>query len=127
MKTYSIVYQAKGKQPETVECTEYSLQKYLEHLVQENVEVLSIATHRMKRKEKPKDINKIEKSRYYTNQYSIYCRYHKNGRIDATTYEEIKAKLKELKSICKTRQEYQQKFEEYKKSANIILQYNASK
>lgn len=118
LKTYGIVYQVRGKQPETIECTKYSLQKYIEHFAQENAKVLCIVTHSLKKKEKPRDINKEEKLRYYNNQYSNYYKRYKNGKIDVVAYEEIKKKLKELKNVCKTREEYQVQFEAYKKSAN---------
>lgn len=118
MKTYSIVYQLTGEQSKTIDCTEYSLKNYVEHFLQESGEVLCIVAHRTKKKEKTKDINKEEKLRYYKNQYSNYYTQYKNEKIDATIFEEIKTKLKELKSICKTREEYQAQFEAYKRRDN---------
>lgn len=112
-KTYSIVYKLAGEQ-KTISCSCYSLQKYVDKLVSERGEVIYIFAHKQKEKEKkPKDINKAEIQRYYNNKYSNYQKQYKVGKINEQEFEEIKKVLKELKSKCKTREEFENRFIEY--------------
>lgn|GEM_PF-3392738 len=127
-KTYSIVYKIAGEQ-KTISCSCYSLQEYVDKFVNEGGEVICIVAHKQNEKEKkPKDINKAEMQRYYNNKYSNYQKKYKVGKLNEQEFEEIKKVLKELKSKCKTREEFENRFIEYqnKKNTNNIPKYSVS-
>lgn len=124
-KTFTIIYQ-KGKEIKEFECSCYSLRKTIEKFVSEDGEVLCIVAH--EQESKPKDINKIQKQKYYNNKYSNYYKKYKLGKISENEFIEIKQLLKQLKNECKTSSEFEKKFLEYqnKKSTNNIPPYNVS-
>lgn len=127
-KIFTIVYQ-KGKEIKEFDCSHYSLQKAVDKFVAEGGEVLCVVAHKSKiREKKPEDINKTQKQRLYNNKYSSYYKQFKKGTINESEFIEVKEVLKKLKNECKTSNEFEKKFLEYKnkKSTNNIPPYNVS-
>lgn len=58
----------------------------------------------------------LDKQKYHNNQYSTYYKQYKNNKITNEEFLQIKAKLKYLKTNCKTREEFEFKFNQYKKA-----------
>ncbi len=122
MKTYTIVYKI-GKKQETIECSECSLQMFLDKYIKEKGKIISTIAHKpVIRKVKVKDINIMQKENFYNSKYHFYYKKYKNRLINEKQFCEIKKIIKDLKREYKTREECEIKFEEYKKSTNNILQ-----
>lgn len=127
-KIFTIIYQ-KSKEIKEFDCSYYSLQRTIDKFVTEGGEVLCVMTHKSNIKEKkPEDINKTQKQRLYNNKYSNYYKQFKKGKINESEFIKVKEVLKKLKDECKTSNEFEKKFLEYKnkKSTNNIPSYNVS-
>lgn len=113
-KMYKIVLN-NGEEIINSYCTSYSLPKLLEQFINDDWKTLFISSYKIGKesKKKNRDLNNLEKERYYNTKYSLYYKRYKNNKIEEKEYEEIKEILKRLKNECKTKKEFETKFEKY--------------
>lgn len=117
---YTITY-LKDNKIEEFSCTIYSLEKMKTQFVKEGAQILSVIEHPLKSdKTKSSNLNKSNINKYYNSQYTLFYKRYKKDKISKSTFDNIITKLKELKSECTTREDFEKKFEEYKKSLTYI-------
>lgn len=69
---------------------------------------------------------KQEIQKFYKTKYAFFNRKYKANKMTQTEYKEAINKLKEIKSESDTIEEFEIKFNEYKKTLTIIPPYNVS-
>lgn len=116
--TYTVFYTEDGVQ-KGIGCSKFSLTKYIETLSSEGAEDIVAVPNKVVKPKKTINKNIVEIRKYYDSKYTCYYRKLKLNKIDQDTFMNIVKVLKELKSTCKDRLEFEKKFEEYKKSLTV--------
>lgn len=119
-KVYSIIY-IKDEEECLIDCSVYSLNNYKRQLQNKGCEIIDIVPHKIEKitKIQKDDRNKIAKQKYYSARYTMFYRKYKSNKIDRTLFDSVIEVLKELKKECRTKTEFEKRFEEYKKTLDI--------
>lgn len=116
VKTYDILYILNGKEKK-IECSKYSLQKYINEFVLKGGKVLQIITHNQNKViQKPNNSIKKDIHKYYNNKYTSYYRQYVTNKISKECFYQNVTILKKLKKESKNKEELERKFEKYKKA-----------
>ena len=111
-KIYDILYLSDGKIHKT-ECSSLSLHKYIDKLLDDG----AISIYMMEKfYEKEIDIDKQEKTQYYSSKYNLFYRQYKRNKITLQEFENIKNTLKKLKKECDTKDDLKNQFEKFMKN-----------
>ena len=111
-KIYDILYLSDGKIHKT-ECSSLSLHKYIDKLLDDG----AISIYMMEKfYEKEIDIDKQEKTQYYSSKYNLFYRQYKRNKITLQEFENIKNTLKKLKKECATNDDLKNQFEKFMKN-----------
>ena len=109
---YDILYLSDGKIHKT-ECSSLSLHKYIDKLLDDG----AISIYMMEKfYEKEIDIDKQEKTQYYSSKYNLFYRQYKRNKITLQEFENIKNTLKKLKKECATKDDLKNQFEKFMKN-----------
>lgn len=114
-KLFSIVI-GNGKEPKKRIVTSNSLRKIIDDFIDNDAYCIGIT----------KALPEVEKQRFYKLKYDLLNRKYKSNKMTEKDYKEAINKLKEIKSESKTVEEFEAKFNEYKKTLTIIPPYNVS-
>lgn len=121
-KVYNIVY-IKDEERCSIDCSIYSLNNYIKQFENKGYEIVDLVPHEIQktktRRTTIKDRNKVAKQKYYMAKYTMFYRKYKSNKIDETLFDTIINVLKEFKEECRTKTEFEKKFEKYKKTLDI--------
>lgn len=108
--TYIITYVENGVDTQ-IGCSKYSLQGMIKTLEMQGAKSIIAIPNIV-----PKNINEdiIEKRKFYYYNYNHYYREYKLKRIDQNTFNDISDTLRTLKKTCVNKEDFEEKFEEYK-------------
>lgn len=114
--TYTIVYMENGVNTQ-IGCSKYSLIKMVETLSSQGAENIIAIPNKIS-----KSINEniLEIRKYYNYNYNHYYREYKLNRLDQDVFNNIVDTLRSMKKTCQTQNEFEERFEEYKKTLTVI-------
>ena len=107
-KTFKIIYEL-NSETHNIECSEYYLHEYIDKILENGSNVMSIYAKDTKSK-KQQDINKIEKNKYYNSKYNYYYKQYKSNKIDIVTFNKVRDVLKNLRNESSNLKEFSNKF-----------------
>lgn len=113
-RIYEIVYSSNNAL-KVVVCTEGSLATYIKSLISKNNVIMYIVQKEQTRIKVINSINCIEKAHYYKREKENLRSDYLKKKIDAKTLSKTLEILDDLKSTCKTKEELEIYFKQYKK------------
>lgn len=124
-KVYNVIF-GNADNLKSCQLTSFSLPKLLNDFIDKDLDTLFIiADPKYSLKEQKEKKEKLPIQTYYKSKYSQLYKQHKANKITDEEYKKILEVLKRFKKDSKNKEEFEYKFEEYKK-ANNIPPYNVS-